>query len=68
MVLKPSTSKFEHLKFEEFENIKAGSKLYDVFVKKTEAFPKVLIGSITTTSEQTLSRWGDKKVVLPTPA
>lgn len=62
VILKPSTSKFENLRFEEFEKIKAGSKLYDVYTKKTEASPEILIGSISTTSEQTLSRWGDKKL------
>ena len=66
VILKPSihTSKFENLRFEEFENIKTGSKLYQyhVFAEKTDASHEVSIGSITTTSEQTLSRWEIKIV------
>lgn len=47
---------------ETLSDIKSGTKLYDVYAKEKEGSAQKKIGSITTTSKMTNSRYGDLKL------
>mmetsp|Transcript_22381 Transcript_22381/g.34149 ORF Transcript_22381/g.34149 Transcript_22381/m.34149 type:complete len:177 (+) Transcript_22381:797-1327(+) len=57
------TSSMDGMLYEELENIKAGTKMYNVYAKElNDDSPQKLIGSLTTTSHMTKSWYADRKL------
>jgi len=57
------TSAMDGRLYEELEDIKAGTKMYNVYAKElNDDSPKKLIGSLTTTSHMTKSWYADRKL------